>query len=210
MRQRKTLLLPIALVGIASCGYDWDSLEPDGRDVWRGDASADATGGTGGTAGTGGGTAGTGGGTEGTGGGTAGTGGGTAGTGGTTAIQCDEPGALVWSDNGHCYFRVQGQDAGWAAMRSACEGLGAHLVTITSAAEQAFVAGLIDGHDRWTGYSKIGASEFTWITGESSTYENWQQGEPNESGDACTRLRNSGEWADRSCTNNEGAICERE
>jgi len=142
--------------------------------------------------------------------GSAGTGGsaGSAGTGGGPVV-CDEPGAQLWNGNGHCYFLVEGGSDDWFTQRDACAAAGAHLVTITSQEEQDFVEP-IGGGDRWIGYSRIGATEFSWLTGEPVTYEHWRQGEPNESGDACARLRDNGEWADRTCDNSHSAICERE
>jgi hypothetical protein len=84
------------------------------------------------------------------------------------------------------------------------------LVSVNSDAEQSFVEAIRDGISRWIGYSKLNAGEFTWITGETSTYEHWQQGDPNEQGDACARLREDGQWSDRPCNTKYGAICERE
>jgi hypothetical protein len=191
------ILLPLA----ASCSHDWDALEPGGATA---EAGPDASGGTGGSGGTSGqaGNAGTG--------ATGGSGGdaGTGGTGGGTT-DCDEPGAQLWSNNGHCYFVLNAGSNGWSNQRDACESSGAYLVTITSQDEQNFVAPLVEDQDRWIGYHRTDA-EFEWVTGEPSGFENWGQGEPNESGDACARIRPNGSWADRACDSKYGAICERE
>ena len=108
--------------------------------------------------------------------------------------------------NGHCYFPIGATS--WDSARVACSSLGAHLVTITSAAEESFVETIRPGTDRWLGFRKTGA-EFAWITGEVAPFTKWGSGEPNASGD-CARLRNSNDWGDQSCSNSEIAICERE
>lgn len=107
---------------------------------------------------------------------------------------------------GHCYFAVG--PTNWNNARSTCEGRSAHLVTITSADEEAFVETIRAGSDRWIGLRRSG-SMFAWITGETSAYTKWAMGEPNGSGD-CARLRADNAWADQSCTQSELALCERD
>jgi hypothetical protein len=129
------------------------------------------------------------------------------------AVPCTEPGALTWSQNGHCYFRLQGQPKDWPTQRDACVAAGAHLVTITSQEENDFVRQLVSGQDRWIGLRRPQAGEpFSWVTGELVSYTAWDAGEPNETGEACARLRantNPQTWADRPCNQTFGAICER-
>jgi hypothetical protein len=198
------ILLPLA----SNCSHDWDALEPNGAVA---EAGPDASGGSGGSGGTSGaaGSAGATGGTGATGatGGTAGDAG-TGGTGGGTT-DCGEPGAQRWSQNGHCYFALGAGANDWSSQGDACASSGAYLVTITSQDEQSFVAPLVEDLDRWIGYQRTDA-EFAWVTGEPTDFENWGQGEPNESGDACARIRPNGTWADRGCSSKYGAICERE
>ncbi|PKN43759.1 MAG: hypothetical protein CVU63_12180 [Deltaproteobacteria bacterium HGW-Deltaproteobacteria-20] len=192
----------------SSCSHDWDALEPNGAVA---EAGPDASGGSGGSGGGLGGTSGDAG--AGATGGTGATGGnagdaGTGGTGGGTT-DCDEPGAQFWPKNGHCYFVLGAGANDWSSQGDACASSGAYLVTITSQDEQSFVAPLVEDQDRWIGYQRTGA-EFEWVTGEPTDFENWGQGEPNESDDACARIRPNGTWADRGCSSNYGAICERE
>ena len=128
-------------------------------------------------------------------------------------VPCTEPGALTWSQNGHCYFRLQGQPQDWPTQRDACVAIGAHLVTITSQEENDFVRQLVGAQDRWMGLRRPQAGEpFSWVTGEPVSYTAWDAGEPNETGEACARLRantNPQTWADRPCNQTFGAICER-
>lgn len=86
-------------------------------------------------------------------------------------------------------------------------------MTITSAAEQTFVAGLVNGRDLWIGAQRTAPTPapWGWNDGESWGYTNWDvaNGEPNEPATpACARIRTTGLWADRPCANIYGAICE--
>lgn len=203
-----------------------------GTDASAGGAAGQSGGagsGQGGTAGEAGGGTGGSSGAPGTGGnpGTGGTAGeaGNAGTGGTAGssgaapdagpeagITCTDPGGQLWSQNGHCYFLAQGQGTSWQGMSDACTAAGAHLATITSAEEQAFVEPLVTGSDRWIGLSRQNSEPWgDWVTGEPYSYTNWNNGEPNESSTSCARVRASdGRWADRACNNSYGGLCERE
>lgn len=124
---------------------------------------------------------------------------------------CSEAGGALWS--GHCYFPLPTARA-FGAQRDACDAVGAHLATITSAEEQAVVAARGSG-DRWIGLVKDPAlpsakSSFKWITGESAAaYDNWSAGDPN-GGHNCARMMATGAWGDQACTNTFPAVCERE
>lgn len=143
---------------------------------------------------------------------------GNGGEGGSGGPLCLELGAV--SQNGHCYVPVI-LGATWGDARNACQALipSAHLVTITSAAEQTIVDGLLANTDNWIGLTRdadAGAdagSSFYWITGEGAAYQNWRAGEPTGD-DVCVRAvgngANTGKWADRSCTMVHPYICERE
>ncbi len=118
------------------------------------------------------------------------------------------------SFGGHCYFAASAPGT-FDATRAACVAAGAHLATIGSPAEQAAVAPIGTGMERWIGLLRTGdagatnPAAFTWITGEPSTFANWTAGEPNGSG-PCARLRTDGTWADQTCATSLAAICERE
>jgi hypothetical protein len=127
------------------------------------------------------------------------------------AVSCTDPGGVLW--NGHCYFPLSAA-AAFDAQRDRCIAAGAHLASITSAAENAIVDAR-GGGDRWIGLIKDTAapsakSSFRWITGESSqVYDNWSAGDPN-GGHNCARMMAGGMWGDNSCTNAFPAVCERE
>jgi hypothetical protein len=116
----------------------------------------------------------------------------------------------VWSENNHCYFPIAGPST-WNVSRDTCSGAGAHLVTITSSAEQSFAAALVGATTRWTGLSRFGAPSFTWLGGEGLTYTNWASGEPNQSGEAAAAIATGTfKWIDDAVTTTHGAICERD
>ena len=117
------------------------------------------------------------------------------------------PPAAAWSDefvvgagpaqwtaaaggNGNFYEYVRAGGLSWSAARAAAEarvfqGIAGRLVTIGSAAENAFVAGLGNGAElrAWIGMLDPDGSDdistFSWITGEPVGYTNWDAGEPN-------------------------------
>ena len=70
----------------------------------------------------------------------------------------------------------------WMEAESDCEKSGAHLTSINSAEEQAFVTKLHDPTRvliTWIGGIRDGSS-FKWIDGSAFTYQNWNSGEPND------------------------------
>ncbi len=105
---------------------------------------------------------------------------------------------IVWSQNGHRYLvRVYLLAVSWDAASDDAVKAGGHLVTITSAAEEAFVAALIgsvqnavnDAFGPWIGAYQPpgdGGQEpdggWGWVTGEPWAYTRWEDGEPNDTG----------------------------
>jgi hypothetical protein len=101
------------------------------------------------------------------------------------------PDVVLNSANGNYYQAVTVQDgltwldaktAAAAATGVACP---AHLVTITSSAEQAFVETLTLPYHPWIGASQAdGAATpdagWQWVTGEAWSYTHWADGEPND------------------------------
>ena len=99
-----------------------------------------------------------------------------------------EAGADISSDyqkviyNNHTYAAIN-KPMLWEDAKVYCESLGGHLVTIGSAEENEFVAGLAKsiGSD----YTAIGFTDeavegqWIWVTGEDVTYTNWAYPEPN-------------------------------
>ena len=75
--------------------------------------------------------------------------------------------------NGHRY-KVYDDAMKWSEAKTACEDKGGHLVTITSAKEQKFVAKIISKQkmeNYWIGLYKQNG-EKCWVTGEEFSYQN--------------------------------------
>lgn len=139
---------------------------------------------------------------------------------------CDD-GVARFSDpsSGNCYFRFDTLEARDVA-RARCEALGAHLATITSAAEDAAVAmvapvgGTLPAEtDAWIGGNDLAAEgTFVWDTGEPFVFDNFRDGEPNNNnpndpaGEDCQVYEGDLlTWDDRSCSLGLFVfICERE
>lgn len=92
--------------------------------------------------------------------------------------------------NGH-HYKIVDESVLWTEARARCEAEGGHLVTVTSAEEQAFLQDYIERSGRkyhyWLGASdKDSAGEWKWLTGEDlpsggngSGYSNWKPDKPN-------------------------------
>lgn len=126
-------------------------------------------------------------------------------------VVCTETGGIVY--NNHCYFLVTTAQT-QAAAATGCTNVGAHLVTITDANEQAAVIVLGATTERWTDLFRNGGpakdQNYKWLTGESRNgFNAWSPGEPNGTGQ-CGTLLGTGLWNDQDCTLSLASICERE
>ena len=93
-----------------------------------------------------------------------------------------EVGVDVLDYDGHsfaCFFGCQT----WEEARDQCEGMGGHLAVITSQEEDEalFAFTRYCGYDNvYIGYSDVEEEgNWQWVTGETSDYSNWNEGEPN-------------------------------
>ncbi|HKP60836.1 MAG TPA: C-type lectin domain-containing protein [Polyangiales bacterium] len=140
----------------------------------------------------------------------AGEGAGAGGSSGPAPAPCTDANGRNWNVNGHCYFPLTVANS-WYVSRDRCRELGAQLVSITSAEEQSFVTTVVGASPRWTGLSRFGAPAFSWIGGEGVTYENWEPGSPNVTGEAAAVIRNETYlWFDAAVSQNYAALCERQ
>jgi hypothetical protein len=120
----------------------------------------------------------------------------------------DRPG-YISEQTGQCYYALMGEQA-WYVARDACERAGGHLVTIGDAAEQAFVARLVEREDVWIGLSRLGTSEFSWVTDEPLSYTSWEPEAPRARDESAVLLRAaSGLWYDAPPGTRAPALCER-
>ena len=128
----------------------------------------------------------------------------------STTIAGAQGAAVQWkvSDggNGHWYLRVARDSRTWSTMRTAASAVGAHLATVTSAGESAFlVDNVLAGNFCFIGgFQPDDASEpsggWRWVTGEALTFTNWSPGEPNNYRPSVDEdvmaLWGDGHWAD--------------
>jgi VCBS repeat-containing protein len=108
-------------------------------------------------------------------------------------------GQYLWSTqvggNGNVYERVVQPIATWTQARAAAAaksflGVSGHLATITSPAEQQFLATVMPSDGAWIGaYQNTTAPDYSepsggwrWVTGEPWGYTNWRTSEPSNSG----------------------------
>lgn len=83
---------------------------------------------------------------------------------------------------GEHYYEVIDKSMTWTSAKEYCENLGGHLVTITSAEEQAFIETLVcQGAKKqyWIG-AYLDGDNYKWVTGEEFAYANWDASEPNQ------------------------------
>ncbi|MBD3312755.1 hypothetical protein GF352_04865 [archaeon] len=101
-----------------------------------------------------------------------------------------------------CYKETSGS---WTSVKSYCESLGAHIITVNDNCENEWInPGWIGYHDR--------SSEgwWQWVSG-SSSFTNWHSGEPNNAGNEdCTEVWGGATWNDAKCSNNRVSYCEVE
>ena len=116
--------------------------------------------------------------------------------------------------NGSKYFCSNGNNYTWFQARDLSIAAGGHLVTINNAAENEFVQNHIGANEAWIGYNDAASEgDFTWVNGESSSYENWtcwssNDCEPNQTGDYVRLVKATGEWGDQAGTCNEEFVME--
>jgi hypothetical protein len=119
--------------------------------------------------------------------------------------------------SGHSYLVVE-ETLNWDQARAAAAGMSTvrtacHLVTITSAEENAFVADVLNPPvDSWLGGQQrdhldcVGANDAAywgiWVTGEPWSYTHWSVSDdaPDDCGEACLSYGGSGDWENEVCT----------
>lgn len=86
--------------------------------------------------------------------------------------------------HGNKYYRFDGLTKHWEEAKRACESMGGHLLTITSADEQSAITQLVkDGgiYAYWAGGTdRSEEGNWKWITGENWNYQNWNPSQPDD------------------------------
>jgi hypothetical protein len=106
---------------------------------------------------------------------------------------------LISSNNHSVYYLTD--YLSWLDAQAQAQAMGGNLATINDATENQFLANAFDVGWLWIGYTdQAEEGVWQWISGETSTYTNWAQWEPNNnSGDehyAVTNWEGSGTWND--------------
>merc|ERR1712110_308388 len=119
-----------------------------------------------------------------------------------------------------CYKLVE-ESAGltWEAAQARCQAdESSHLASVTSAAEDAIVYGLLKSvtQNGWIGASdKDTEGTFVWTDGSAFSFTNWNTGQPDSStadGQDCVRMRQTdGKWDDIKCdgTGTKAFVCSK-
>jgi cysteine-rich repeat protein len=142
-------------------------------------------------------------------------------------VVCSDFGSDVEaSADHHCYAGYDEADFGGA--QADCEERGAHLVTITSAAENDIVNGFVNSSKFIGAFEAVeltseSSGSYEWLTGEAFEYENWDGEQPDRAGERCNSYSNNprcyqhcafmqsdGTWADQRCDLVDGYVCEWE
>jgi tRNA A-37 threonylcarbamoyl transferase component Bud32 len=111
---------------------------------------------------------------------------------------------------GHFYELFE-QKVSWHEAKKRCEEMRGHLVTITSAEENAFVMSLTRTVWSWIGLSdEKGQNDWTWVTAEPIGYTAWKAGAPDYLGGEKWGVINSGGRWDNQAKNQNSFICEWE
>jgi cysteine-rich repeat protein len=127
---------------------------------------------------------------------------------------CEKEEARVWSARNHAYLLLP-RAARFQDAEAACQRMGAHLVTVASAEENAFVGSQFFGA-LWLGAkAATTAMDFRWITGERFDVQLFAPGDPDRrTVPNCLVLGEDRRWHDRECDGGGGApyavVCEVE
>lgn len=115
------------------------------------------------------------------------------------------------------HYELKTDCGDWQSCKAVAEGLGGHLVTITTKAEQDFVYTTFNiAGTFWIGLSDLVTENvFAWVNGEAPVYSNWDTNQPTTGPgalfqDCVVNLFSSGKWDDRICAENWPAVIEYE
>ena len=104
----------------------------------------------------------------------------------STPLESVELGEM-FSFQGHCFSFFREDMESWEAAQAHCESLGGHLAIITSQAMNDYLFGAMKSiglDDAYFGYTdREEEGVWLWVNGVQYSYENWHEGEPNDSHD---------------------------
>jgi len=112
--------------------------------------------------------------------------------------------------NGHCYYYEYSSPQAYQQAENTCVQMGAHLVSILSNEENAFVSGHASD-SAWIGLNDlVTADNFQWTDGSPKAYTDFYTGEPNDSGDCIQFWMEAGfAWDDANCALQKSFVCKK-
>jgi len=128
-------------------------------------------------------------------------------------LQCDG----VLAQDGDTQYCFDTAKRTWPEAEEHCRLIGGHLADVRSNTEAALIRAAYGQPFNlpptlWIGLVEpFKRNEWGWMSGQRATYENWNAGEPNDSGggeDCGERLSSNGTWNDIDCAAQRGFICE--
>jgi len=116
---------------------------------------------------------------------------------------------------------VFAESMSWADADASCQLVGAHLVSIESAAENTFVAGLVSdvATHAWTGLTdQWSEGTFVWYEGPGEAlapvHDGWAagqpDGDPSDNADCGLMDGSAATWADQECSETHPYVCEHD
>lgn len=122
---------------------------------------------------------------------------------------------VVSTYDGHSYYFFNRQST-WYAAKQLSESYGGHLVTITSEGENSFVKTFTGNSDLWIGATdRHGEENWSWVTGESFSYSDWGEGQPDNTASPDEGAENfahiwgnTGKWNDNAGCVTYPFVCE--
>ncbi|MEY2910907.1 MAG: Poly(beta-D-mannuronate) epimerase 7, partial [Cyanobacteriota bacterium] len=111
--------------------------------------------------------------------------------------------------NGSTYFLTA--TGTWEQAQAEAKNLGGNLVTINSQNEQNWLFTTFGAEQRWIGFTdKETEQQFKWISGETSSYTNWNPGEPNNvwGNEDYAEILSNGKWNDNTGSYTQRGIIE--
>ena len=117
------------------------------------------------------------------------------------------------AENGGHLYVFPSLSRTWNAAEAWCKGKSAHLASVDNGQENTSINNSAPPEQKiWIGYNdKQNEGSWVWSDGSAAGYNNWQGGEPNDSGDAedCAQMYDSGLWSDSNCGSSLPFVCER-
>jgi len=142
-------------------------------------------------------------------------------------VVCSQYGAgTVESEDYHCYAGYNAAD--FTGSQQDCVKRGAHLATISSAAENKIARALVDNSKWIGGYEDVpltsaGTGNYIWLGGDPVSFSNWAPHQPDAAGahcagggggpntlcyQHCISILGDGTWANHRCDISDGYVCE--